>query len=707
MHYRFGDFILDVNSCELRTSGGSVAIRPQQRDLLWVLLEAWPELVSNDTLKHKIWPGQQLVEPNALDQLVKSVRVLLGDNPEKPTYIHTKLKVGRRMMRPVSKESARAPTTVGALNPTPGPVGQADDAVQELEVANYAIFVHYILDKSKEEYTIHNDHVKVHPQRIEERLQTEALYLREVLEHPGCPKGFAFLFVDIGWLDLLRRAPPKLRDRINGVKLGGELHALSSRLKPPSCMRVVTIRDLSDLLETLSTDTPDANDLTPFLLGDGARLQYDSPKVMEAVLRIANIGRQVPIFRFDDDVIFAGVRRGGTEAARAQSQVDLRRNIKLLYDHYWRLTRNPAVNYFVFSGGYMSPEQEAVLHGAADGRPSQDDLLDGLSTRLLLLTKVAPPSGPFELNVDAACEFIRELWHVGANPLRQVVSGAGLCLSDGAILDLPPFSCLRENVVWIDDHLKYALHHELRHFGYLQHSPHHARVEDAWFSQRRYPDGVKRRDIEFMLSDYSLRLLRGVIADAWLRADPRIKRQLSTLSRQEFKGVMESVPGHYAKALQQALRHRQPKPDARQELRSHLWKLAVVRLRQAVRLWSLPVYDGTFLELVIKGPASAPGFEEWAQFLPPALARGLTRSVDDLEPQALDAPAGLGPLLSEAIADFERYIEWVCAWGQFTQSVRGLLNWTPQEVEESQTDAFFWVVPGRWHVPPPELVASI
>jgi hypothetical protein len=111
---------------------------------------------------------------------------------------------------------------------------------------------------------------------------------------------------------------------------------------------------------------------------------------------------------------------------------------------------------------------------------------------------------------------------LGAHPLVSVISGALLCINDSAILDLPPFSNFNRNVMWIDDHLKYCLHRELRHFTTISIdedcSPllRDARVDEVQVKKGR-PQILNLP--EYVLGEYLPTLLFGSVMDAWITPD--------------------------------------------------------------------------------------------------------------------------------------------------------------------------------------------
>jgi hypothetical protein len=116
---------------------------------------------------------------------------------------------------------------------------------------------------------------------------------------------------------------------------------------------------------------------------------------------------------------------------------------------------------------------------------------------------------------------------LGANPLVSVISGALLCINDSAILDLPPFSNFNLNVSWIDDHLKYCLHRELRHFTTVSITTGSDLVRDARIDRVVVVKGREppKNLAEYIMGNYLPTVLYGSVVDAWITPGPKEGRQ--------------------------------------------------------------------------------------------------------------------------------------------------------------------------------------
>lgn len=586
----------------------------------------------------------------------------------------------------------------------------------------YLVCIHYGLSRERDWDWDGRRRLSVDYDPVAQRLGDDLVYLRQVLRPRQSDdgqqwEGFAFVFLDFGWTDLLGGVGGSaVRMAALGRNLANAQAEIESKLEQNDKLtcgsrreRIVTAGHLIDLLTLLDLAARDRDDSFYRLLFAGARtLRYDAPKVIEAAIRIANIGAQVPLFRFDDDVIFYGQRSPEVERAprgRESAADETAENLMRLCNRYHEISMDPRVHYFVYSGGYDAPpvsnEDRNTSASSASGGCSNDPrLLNGFATRVLQLTQLpalrrdreAEDTTEGLLRSRVAMSFLEELYKLGANPFRQVVSGAGLCLSDSAILDLPPYSNMRLNVMWIDDHLKYALHDELGHFGRWTrtHHPHEARVPETRFCQLRHAsqDGgplFTYKDVRWHLQTYMLRLVLGCVADAWLREDPRVKLSTAELQPSEYERIARSVPGVYGEQFMGVIPGgwSDSEDAATTGFGETLWRRARERLNQVVRAWGADEYADTFLGLFVRG-CEHERYEEFSDFFPRGMPYGLQRAVEELADSYSKAerppPAAVleEPHLEEALAilvdDFVEYLSLVEVWPSFVQSVRCLLN---------------------------------
>jgi DNA-binding winged helix-turn-helix (wHTH) protein len=85
---RFGDWIYDGESRELRGPKGAVHVSPKAFDLLGTLLESRPRALSKAELRDRLW-AQTVVADSNLASLVREIRKALGDMARRPAFLRT------------------------------------------------------------------------------------------------------------------------------------------------------------------------------------------------------------------------------------------------------------------------------------------------------------------------------------------------------------------------------------------------------------------------------------------------------------------------------------------------------------------------------------------------------------------------------------------------------------------------------------------
>jgi DNA-binding winged helix-turn-helix (wHTH) protein len=88
MQVRFGDFVLDTDTRELRRGPRPIHLSPKAFHLLELLVESRPRALSKADLQERLWPDTFVVEAN-LSNLVGEVRAALGDDPREPRFVRT------------------------------------------------------------------------------------------------------------------------------------------------------------------------------------------------------------------------------------------------------------------------------------------------------------------------------------------------------------------------------------------------------------------------------------------------------------------------------------------------------------------------------------------------------------------------------------------------------------------------------------------
>jgi hypothetical protein len=248
---------------------------------------------------------------------------------------------------------------------------------------------------------------------------------------------------------------------------------------------------------------------------------------------------------------------------------------------------------------------------------------------------------------------------MGSHPETSVISGAALVLSDGAILDLPPFSNFRLNVMWIDDHLKYELHKALGHFegkfGDDDAIP--GRLDEHVYKDRLLAGQNNLRPYTFGV--YIPTLFFGIIMDSWIRAEN---------GKTSFVDVLEN-----------SLRRGTFSQNERDLLLKSLLQNALIRINQLMCDWSnlkTENNEKSFAALWIESdkneiinilsdisPIPDEKWLGWGLLKNPGTNNA--SSIDDLKPE-------IAKCINELAEDMCNYIEWTLYWPNFVQSVRAI-----------------------------------
>ena len=98
-HYRFGDFVLDLETGFLRRNGQDVPLRPKSFDVLTYLVVHHGKLVTKNELVEAVWPDTAVTD-NSLSQCLFEIRRALDDDSQ--TAIRTVARRGYVFDMPVS-----------------------------------------------------------------------------------------------------------------------------------------------------------------------------------------------------------------------------------------------------------------------------------------------------------------------------------------------------------------------------------------------------------------------------------------------------------------------------------------------------------------------------------------------------------------------------------------------------------------------------
>ena len=108
MRVRFGSFEFDSATRELRRDGARVHLSPKSFDLLQILLEHRPALVTKSELQDRLWPDAVVLEAN-LGNAVAEIRKALGDDPKSPAFVCTVSRRGYRFAADVEIDRTTEP----------------------------------------------------------------------------------------------------------------------------------------------------------------------------------------------------------------------------------------------------------------------------------------------------------------------------------------------------------------------------------------------------------------------------------------------------------------------------------------------------------------------------------------------------------------------------------------------------------------------
>ena len=93
MRAKFGDCVLDSGARQLERGNKVVPLEPKMYELLEVLIQRRPAVVTNNELDELLWPNVYVAR-TSLTRLVSELRAVLGDTPRDSRIIRTVYKTG-------------------------------------------------------------------------------------------------------------------------------------------------------------------------------------------------------------------------------------------------------------------------------------------------------------------------------------------------------------------------------------------------------------------------------------------------------------------------------------------------------------------------------------------------------------------------------------------------------------------------------------
>ena len=120
---RFGNYELNVTAHELSRQGRPIKMERIPMQLLVLLLERRPDLVTRDEILSKLWSDRASVDAdNAINTAVSKIRTLLRDAAEGTVFISAVPGKGYRFTAPVAVVAEEPIASVESVVNTPPPV---------------------------------------------------------------------------------------------------------------------------------------------------------------------------------------------------------------------------------------------------------------------------------------------------------------------------------------------------------------------------------------------------------------------------------------------------------------------------------------------------------------------------------------------------------------------------------------------------------
>ena len=110
--FKVGDWLVESDLNQISVPGKTVKLEPKAMGVLVCLARKPGQLVSREAMLSQLWPGV-VVGDDSLSQVITKLRKALGDDPERPTYIHTVTKRGYRLVAPVVRPAGDPASPAG------------------------------------------------------------------------------------------------------------------------------------------------------------------------------------------------------------------------------------------------------------------------------------------------------------------------------------------------------------------------------------------------------------------------------------------------------------------------------------------------------------------------------------------------------------------------------------------------------------------
>lgn len=250
--YRFGPFVVDAGSYQLRRGPDVIPLSPKIIDLLLYLVARQSTLVGKDELFAALWPDVAVTD-NALTQAVSELRQALGDDSANPTYIQTVARRGYRFIAPVE---AQVPSTVVDQSGSPAVREAALPAIAVLDFSNVSSDREFAWLSSGIAETVTNDLRAAGTHRIIDRVRVVEAVRRAGVDLAGLRKE---LHLDLAVVGSFQRAGDRLRimARVVDARSG---EALAEAKADGALAQVFELQDriVAQFAETLESANSDS-----------------------------------------------------------------------------------------------------------------------------------------------------------------------------------------------------------------------------------------------------------------------------------------------------------------------------------------------------------------------------------------------------------------------------------------------------------------
>ena len=110
---RFGSFELNLDTEELRKNGIPLKLSPQPFRILAMLANSSGQIVTREEIRQQVWGGETFVDfEHGMNQCIKQIRTVLGDNTDNPVYVETLPRKGYRFLAPVTVKTIESQPAV-------------------------------------------------------------------------------------------------------------------------------------------------------------------------------------------------------------------------------------------------------------------------------------------------------------------------------------------------------------------------------------------------------------------------------------------------------------------------------------------------------------------------------------------------------------------------------------------------------------------